>query len=536
MENIAAPSTLETTKPDNALDKIDLLKLLPSNFLSLVKTHIFNETLFPYQVDDLLIELEDILFGYGNSLTRERARQSGKTTSIIILAEICMVLFPELAKQEKYTDIFPALHIFKNGFNIVIVAPKDKQARITLRRLKSISMKPYYIKLLETLEIEVTNKSLDLFGLSNGSSIIALSGNPISVTEGESAHLLIFDEAHRIVTYSWHKAYSPMVSSTNGTIVSYGISWTARLSFYNQIQMNKAEEKEGKNKGEIRKLHSRIPYTEAQKYSDNYAKWVKKELTRISADSIEFQLNFLLVWHLKTGNPITPELWDNIDMIGDYRPGETTSDNLYVGIDWGKTTTNTFVTIIEKTLECLKYIDLLELQGDDYPQQHLAIQIFLNKYPKIKKIWSESTGVGDTNTDFLKASFGDKVIPVTAFNLPTLHDKLLNEIKYKRLIRPRIKDFGPWISLTRQFLNCEKIYTGASFKLIGPTDELDDAIDSSSLSVGAALTDILYDFVYKKSSALAMSQRVNFTPTKRIVTQSKLFKNKSKYQEHLRNF
>lgn len=499
--------------------------LLPSNFISLTKKYIFNEDLYPYQLADLWQELEDILFGYGNSLTRERARQTGKTTSITVLALICMTLLPELAKQKKYTDRFPSLHIFKDGFNIVIVAPKIEQARITLRRLKSISLKLAYMELLANLEIEVTNKSLSLFGLSNGSTMIAMSGNPISVTEGEAAHLLIFDEAHKIVSYSWHKAYSPMVSSTNGTIVSYGISWTARLSFYNQIQINK---KEG--------LHSRLPYNEAQKYSKNYTKWINKELTRISKDSTEFQLNFALIWNLKTGNPVTPELWDNIDMLGNYNPGETTSDNLYVGIDWGKTTTNTFVTLIEKTLECLKYIDLLELQGDDYPIQHIEIQKFLNRYPKIKKIWSESTGVGDTNTDFLKAIFGEKVIPVTAFNLPTLHDKLLNEIKYKRLIRPRTKDFGPWTSLTRQFLNCEKIYSGASFKLIGPSGELDDAIDSSSLAVGAALTDVLYDFVYKKSSTMAMSQRVNFTPTKRIVTQSKLFKNKSKYQQHLSNY
>lgn len=504
---------------------MDIAKLLPTNFLNINQKHIFPFPLYPYQKKDLLQELEDVLFGYGNSLTRERARQTGKTSSITMLALICMTLLPELAKQKKYTDNFPALHIFKDGFNIVIVAPKIEQARITLRRLKGISLKPAYMDLLADLEIEVTNKSLSLFGLSNGSSMVAMSGNPISVTEGESAHLLVFDEAHRIVSYSWHKAYSPMVSSTNGTIVSYGIAWTAKLSFYNQIQINK---KEG--------LHSRLPYLEAQKYSVNYGKWIKKELTRISPDSIEFQLNFALIWHLKTGNPITPEIWDNIDMLGDYNPGETTSDNIYVGIDWGKTTTNTFVTVLEKTLEYLKYIDLLELQGDDYPQQHIAIQKFLNKYPRLKLIWSESTGVGDTNTDFLRAVFGQKVIGVTAFNLPTLHDKLLNEIKYKRLIRPKIKESGPWVSLTRQFLNCEKIYTGSSFKLIGPGDELDDAIDSGCLAVGAALNDALYDFVYRKNATTRIQQRANHTSNKRIVTQSKLFGKKSENQEHMANY
>lgn len=509
-------------------DKVELLKLLPSNFLSLVKKHIFRDDLYPYQLSDLLIELEDILYGLGNSLTRERARQTGKTTSITILALICMTLFPELAKSKKYTELFPSLKLFADGFHIVIVAPKIDQARITLKRLKGISLQNFFKDLLSDLRIEVTNKSLSLFGLSNGSSIVALSGNPISVTEGETAHLLIFDEAHKIVTYSWHKAYSPMVSSTNGTIVSYGISWTAKLSFYKQIEANK--------KDKPCKLHSRITYLNAQKHSKNYCKWIAKELTRISEDSIEFQLNFALVWHLKTGNPITLELWDNIDMLGDYVPGETTSDNLYAGIDWGKTHTNTFVTVIEKTLNCLKLIDLLELSGDDYPQQHIKIQVFLNRYPRLKKIWSESTGVGDTNTDFLAAIFGSKVVPVTAFNLPMLHDKLLNEIKYKRLIRPRVKEAGPWISLTRQFINCEKRFKGSSFQLIGPGEELDDAIDSCSLCVGAALDDKLYDFVYQKSTLTQIPQRANYSPGKRIVTQSKLFKKQSETQKHLANF
>jgi len=479
---------------------------LPVNFFTLIKTHIFEFELYPYQKVDFLIEIQDILYGYGNSLTRERARQTGKTASITLLAMTCMALLPELAKQEKYLSRFPNLYLFKDGFNIVIVAPKIEQAKITLRRLKAMSQRKPFLLLLHKLGIEITNKSLGLFGLSNGSSIVAMSGNPSSVTEGESANLLIFDEAHQIQPYSWHKAYSPMVSSTNGTIVSFGISWTSKLSFYKQIQINKKL-----------KLHSRVPYTEAQKYSKYYTRWIANELSRISVDSVEFQLNFLLEWLLKTTNPITPELWDDIDVLGGYQPGETTSDNLYVGIDWGKTHNNTFVTIIEKRLDCLRLVDLLELTGDDYPQQHIAIQLFLNKYPRLKKIWSESTGVGDTNTDFLIAIFGEKVQAVTAYNLPMLHDKLLNEINYKRLVRPKGKEVGPWQSLTRQFLNCEKIYNGSSFKLVAPqgADEQDDAIDSAALCVGAALNDHLFEFIYKKSSSC--STRLNNMPNSRLM-------------------
>jgi hypothetical protein len=504
--------------------KINLLELLPKNFLSIIKEHIFEFDLYPYQLKDLLVELEDILFGYGNSLTRERARQTGKTASITVLCLSCMTLLPALAQSEKYLKRFPSLKLFKDGFAIVVVAPKIEQAKITLRRLKSISQKKNYKNLMAELGIEVTNKSLFLFSLSNGSSAVAMSGNPKSVTEGESAHLLIFDEAHQIVPYSWHKAYSPMVSSTNGTIVSFGISWTKKLSFYNQIQLNK---KLG--------LHSRIPYTEAQKYSEYYKKWIMNELSRIGKDSMEFQLNFLLVWLLKTTNPITPELWDDIDMLGDYLPGETTSDNIYVGIDWGKTHNNTAVTVIEKTLNMLKEIDLLELTGDDYPQQHVAIQVFLNKYPRLKKIWSESTGVGDTNTDFLIAIFGNKVQPVTAYNLPMLHDKLLNEINYKRLIRPKGKETGPWKSQTRQFLNCEKIYHGASFKLVAPqgADEQDDFIDSGALAVGAALNDQLFDFVFKKSTAI--NDRLNTLASDRLIKCGS-GRQKSGAEKHLSNY
>ncbi len=448
------------------------------------------------------------------------------------MVKVCEKEYPKGTKSYQKSDGFymhPILKAqidillknIKNDWDFTIIITGGGEVRVG-KSVLAMQIGAYWTSEIKRLYGKICPWNLKSNFVFQGEKLIK-QGNELGINHPYS--VLIFDEAHKIVAYSWHKAYSPMVSSTNGTIISYGIAWTAKLSFYNQIKINK---KEG--------LHSRLTYNEAQKYSENYTKWVKKELTRISPDSIEFQLNFALIWHLKTGNPVTPELWDNIDMLGDYMPGETTSDNLYVGIDWGKTTTNTFVTIIEKTLECLKYVDLLELHGDDYPVQHIEIQKFLNKYPRLKKIWSESTGVGDTNTDFLKAIFGEKVIPVTAFNLPSLHDKLLNEIKYKRLIRPRIKEFDAWVSLTRQFLNCEKIYSGTSFKLTGPTDELDDAIDSSSLAVGAALTDVLYDFVYKKSSTLAMTQRVNFTPSKRIVTQSKLFKNKSKYQEHLSKY
>jgi hypothetical protein len=504
--------------------KINLLELLPKNFLQIIKEHIFEFNLYPYQLKDLLVELEDILFGYGNSLTRERARQTGKTASIVTLAMICMTLLPEMARSEKYLKRFPSLKLFKDGFSIVIVAPKIAQSQITLRRLKSLSLKKCYKQLMGEVGIEVVNKSLFLFSLSNGSSIVAMSGNPKSVTEGESAHLLIFDEAHQIVPYSWHKAYSPMVSSTNGTIVSFGISWTKKLSFYNQIQLNK---KLG--------LHSRITYTEAQKYSEYYKKWILNELSRIGKDSTEFQLNFLLVWLLKTTNPITPEMWDDIDMLADYLPGETTSDNIYVGIDWGKTLNNTAVTVLEKTLNGLRIVDLLEMIGDNYPVQHTEIQLFLNKYPRLKKIWSESTGVGDTNTDFLIAIFGNKVQPVTAYNLPMLHDKLLNELSYKRLIRPKVKDAGPWKSLTRQFLNCEKIYSGSSFKLIAPSgaDEQDDFIDSCGLAVGAALNDQLFDFVFRKSTAI--NERLNTLANDRVM-KSGSGRTRTGTEKHISNY
>lgn len=505
---------------ENNKTKINLLNLLPSNFIKLIRINFLDFDLYEYQLSDLLIELEDILFGYGNSLTRERARQSGKTTSIIILSCVCMIILPELAKYDKYLNKFPNLHLFKNGFTIGIVAPLIRQAKITIRRIKKLSQKKEFRNLLSTLEIEITNNSSDYFALSNNSSIIALSGNPISVTEGESLNLLLFDEAHQIHSYSWYKAYTPMVSSTNGTIIAWGIAWTKKAAFYNQIQINK---KLG--------LHSRIIYTDVEKISEYYKKWIKKELTRISKDSIEFQLNFLLIWKLKSGNPITPEIWDDIDILGNYNPGEATTDNLYFGIDWGKTTTNTFVTLIEKGLESLKIIDLLELWGDDYPQQHLAIQKFINQYPNFKRIWSESTGVGDTNTDFLKAVFSSKVVGVTAFNLPTLHDKLLNEINYKRLIRPRIKEFGPWISLTRQFINCEKKYKGTSFQLIAPNDELDDAVDSVSLAIGAALNEHIFDFTYKKR--ISTESRILDSSSKRIMSKKQFNNKDSKYKKHL---
>lgn len=474
---------------------MDLLKQLPGNFIKDAERHYLSFPQYSYQLRDLLVELENILHCKGDTVTRERARQTGKTTSIALLSLICMIFLPEMAKLEKYLKRFPILKEFKNGFNIGIVAPRLKQAIIPMKRLQKVSRRPEFVELIDRLNIKVLNRAQELFNLSNGSSMVAMSGNPVTAQEGESFHLLIIDEAQRMKPYSWYKVYAPMVSSTNGTTIAYGTTWTTETAFAKEIKLNK-------NNG----LHSRITYEEAIKHGKYYKKWLAGAIKRMPGgkESRNFKLNFALLPDKSEKNPITVEMWEDIDMLENYLPGETEGENIYVGIDWGKIGNCTFVVVGEKLLDKVRLVALLELQGDNYPVQHVLIQKFLSNFPKLKRIWSESTGLGGPNTDFLIAAYGNIVQPITAYMLPLLHEMLLDEISNKRLKRPKIKEEGPWKSLSRQLINCEKVQKGATFKLVASKgkdedeDEQDDGIDACSYMIGAALKDKNFSFVFKK--------------------------------------
>lgn len=488
---------------------------LPNNFFDLVH-NLIPFSLYPYQLADLKIELEDILEGRGNFLTRERARQTGKTISIATVSLTCMILIQELSKSDKFCSAYPHAKNFRLGFNVGVVGPKIDQARITLKRLKKFARQKPFIETLQKMGLKITASNYDYFELSNGSSMRALSGSPLANNEGESFHLLVFDEAQRLTQYAVHKVFAPSVASTNGTMIGYGTAWTSQGPFLAQIERNK------RSPG----CHSSVDYLIAMQYSPDYKAWVLKEIERIGEFSTEVRLNLKLEWILASGNAVTIDLWENTDLLADYDPGKSSGGTLHAGIDWGKNDSSTVVTLIEKLSNHCRWIDFLELQGDDYPSQHIQIQNFLNPYLKnIKSIWSESTGIGDTNTDFLMGTFRGLVTPVTAYNLWVLHDKLLFELKHKRLLRPRRKEKGVWSVLSSQFLNVQKSYKGSCIVLRAEKGEHEDYIDSSALALGAALSTPIVSFNFvpanvEKRASTVDSGRIQMPRgTSRLVTQ-----------------
>lgn len=460
---------------------------VPNNFFQLVRTLIPFD-LYPYQLENLKSELEDILTGKGNFFTRERARQTGKTISIVTVSFTCMILIQELSKSDKFCSVYPHAKNFRLGFNVGVVGPKIDQARITLKRLKKFTRQKEFIDTILKLGLKITASNYDYFELSNGSSMRALSGSPLANNEGESFHLLIFDEAQRLTQYAVHKVFAPSVASTNGTIIAFGTAWTSQGPFLSQILRNKQKSPE---------CHSSTDYQVAMQYSDNYRKWVLKEIERIGENATEVRLNLKLEWILASGNAVTIDLWEDLDLLADYDPGQISGGTLHAGVDWGKNDSSTVVTLIEKLSDHCRWIDILEINGDDYPQQHMQIQAFLNPYqPYLKSIWSESTGVGDSNTDFLKGTFPNLVTPVTAYNLWVLHDKLLFELKNKRLIRPHRKEKGVWATLSKQILNVEKSYKGSCIVLRAPKGEHEDYIDSAAFALGGAMATPIVSFHY----------------------------------------
>jgi hypothetical protein len=471
--------------------------ILPKNFESLQK-RIIDCDLYPYQDKDIKICIENIIKGSGDILTREAARQSGKTTTYLATIATCIILLPALANTKKYLKQYPHLKYFKKGFHVGIVGPKIEIARIALRRMKNLAKSESFQEVLKELRIKIISSNQDNFETSNGSKVKAMSGNPTSFNEGESFHLIAYDEAQKLCQYAIYKVFNPMLASTNGSALMYGSAYTSLGPFIKQIRYNT-----NKRNG----LHLKVTYKVAQKYSKPYKTWCSKEKGRLGEESIEWQLNFDLIWVLSTGNAFPIEIWEDTRLLSNHQIGEQTGNHLFCGIDWGKKTDSTVCSIIEKMSDQYRIIDLLELQKDNYPEQHRQITEFINIYDPTA-IWAESTGVGDANTDFLQAVFGRKVTPITAYNIHTLHSKLVEVVQKYQLTRPitRIKRF---LKLTEQFLKVEKHYRGSLLQLNAPKGEHEDYVDSIALALGAAQNAYTYDFTYRSMKSVGRNLSVN---------------------------
>lgn len=292
----------------------------------------------------------------------------------------------------------------------------------------------------------------------------------------------------------------------NATKILIGTPNTQKGFFFDAIQRNKLVQTEGGKRN-----HFEYNYKTVIKYNSRYAKYIEGEKRRMGETSDEFEMAYNLRWMLERGMFIDSVGFDKLK--DDYL-GLSLMDtkNVHVaGIDFGKKSDSTVVTILEvdwdnpvivessEDLNTPDYIAYnvyikawLEIQGDNWEEQYHIIKDFLNNF-RMARIVVDSTGVGDPIYDRMRANFDCEVLPYvfSKHSKSALYKHLGVEFRAIRVHYPsdeETQETPEFQRFSQQFLDLEKSYSGQLLIVEHPDVKgaHDDYSDSLALAVWGA--------------------------------------------------
>lgn len=369
----------------------------------------------PYQRKRSVDMIHAAILNEGATLTNLWARQSGKTEMIKATSLALMSLLPALSESTAAID-FPALKLYKFGYQVALAGPKLATAQIPFNRLRRQLRRSNFQKILAGLGVEVITSNSVLFELSNGSVAQAFSGSETASNEGPGADLLLIDEASMVSQYSYYKILRPMVAANNGTICMTGTPWRKRCPFLADIDYNKRHRPH---------FHYEVPYLQVIKESPQYAAFIEEEIRRLpgGADNPFFQMNYNLMWMLIQGHFVEYEHFAKLALKERFGSGEI---SYYAGVDWGKIVSATVAVILEKSPFGITVVDACELRGD-YDDQFAYLVPFLKSY-NCSAIFAEAVGTGDPLCSRLKNEMGGKDLVFDKFMSAQYKDRIFTQL------------------------------------------------------------------------------------------------------------
>lgn len=338
---------------------------LVSGIMSFI-TELGGLPLYSYQYVFARRIVESVLKNDGHTVTALWSRQTGKTTTVAIVAVGLAVILPVLARQydggtnEDGTvrPLIEELVPYQHGFWIGIFAPIAHQALFSYNKIRNILYSNVGQALLNDPEINVSLKVSrgDSLTLSHGSYIHSKTASPDSNIEGDTYHLVITDESQKLDKFKVEKEIEPMLSSTNGTMVKIGTAWVSRGGFQADIQWNIAQY----NRKLAPRNHFEFPYDiiiaekeeaykrDGNKFHLNYKRYVEKHIRKRGKNSLAFRMNFMLKWQESNLDVFSAEaLLDAQDTARHLNVYEASDLTRVAGIDVGKDNDPTVVTINE---------------------------------------------------------------------------------------------------------------------------------------------------------------------------------------------
>lgn len=363
---------------------------------------------YPYQEQFAKRLIRSLLENDGEEISALFSRQTGKSETVATTVGGCMIILPVFANMPMFADD-KRLKMYKKGLMVGIFAPSLKQAQTTFNRMKTRLTCPSATEVLDEFGYEFSTSNGQTVALTNGSFATSVSASDRSNIEGDSYMLIICEECQDISSFKIRKSIHPMGAAYNATIVKIGTATTFKGDFYEVIERNKRDYKEGKLR---MRNHFEYDYKICQKYNENYRKYVEKEKHRLGEHSDEFRMAYGLEWILERGMFIDSAMLESLCGMKDMRrvQSDLTKDHV-VGIDVAKKGDSTVITVCEvdwehpvivekertKDYESIQYTayttrikDWKELNGDDYDKQYYEIVDYLKQF-KVSKIMIDAT-------------------------------------------------------------------------------------------------------------------------------------------------
>lgn len=363
--------------------------------------HLAGHDFFDYQRQFARRYIESVVVGDGETLTSLQSRQSGKTEVLSNTTAAMMILFPALA------DVFPdMLGKFREGVLVGCFAPVEEMARTLHDRIADRLMSDHAKSILGEPDFndKVIKKGTEV-SLSRCRSLARRhTANPRAKIEGKSYHIILLDESQDAEEYVVNKSIAPMGAFYNATMVMTGTPGTHKGVFYKTIQHNKRRGLKGG-----RQNHFEFNWRACARNNPDYAKFVRKEMTRLTEDSDAFQQAYNLKWLLGQGMFVSDRLLDELADPSMQIVKAWSRDPVVVGIDPARAQDSTVVTVVwvgwdrapdEYGFYDHRILNWMELHNVGWEEQYFRIKEFLAPY-RVGSVAVDSQGVGDVVADRL---------------------------------------------------------------------------------------------------------------------------------------
>lgn len=466
-------------------------------------------TMYAYQEQFSKRLIRSVLDNDGDEITALFSRQSGKSETVATTVGGMMIILPQLANMPMFADD-KRLMMFKNGLWVGVFAPSMRQAQITYNRMRNRMQSKSAMAVLEDpdFRLQFSTSNGQTVALTNGSFATSISASEGSNIEGESFKFIICEECQDISNYKIRKSIHPMGAAYNATIAKIGTATTFKGDFYEAIQRNIRDYKEGKLKI---KNHFEYTYKVVMKYNPKYEKYVMKEMYRLGEDSDEFQMAYNLKWILQRGMFVDIDQLESKNGQADKeRVSHDLTANHVAGIDLAGKDDSTVITIVEvdwskpvineerlneetgemETFKCFNTMikDWYEINGDDYNEQYYEILDYLQHF-KLSRIVIDATKESSV-AHRMRANLSTEVIPFvfSSKSKSELYKHLDREIKANRAMfpcSPDVKQSREYMKFTQQLGELQKGYSGSYLVVAHPPERgaHDDYPDSWALAV-----------------------------------------------------